>query len=602
MLAVAGEALSALPDGERAGVIAYGESAMVEVPLSAEPSLSGLHTQPGGEASDLDGALRLASALLGESGGLTVISDGKSEVSAATVEMLTGAGVAVDVLRLETQGGADAQVSELTAPASAYEGQSVTLRAVVDATQSMQATLALYQNGELTATREVELSPGENRFAFTDVAAQSGIVTYEARLLTSDDTNAQNNSAAAYVRVSGAPKVLLAGTNAGVLSLLEAAGFQAEQREPGSMPLSAEGYLAYDAVVLDNVDYDWMNERQWQALDGAVRTLGRGLCVLGGDESYALGGYRGTLLEELLPVTIDVRNKLRMPALSLVIAIDKSGSMTAGQFGLTRIEVAKEAAMSAIEVLTERDFAGVIGFDSSAMWVVPFGPVTDLADIETRIGTMRADGGTAFYSALDEAYQALIKADTPQKHVIFLSDGQPADSGFENVALAMRKAGITLTTVAVGTGADARMMELLSTLGGGRSYQVGEFDNVPKIFTKETMLVGGSYVQNRTFTPVITEISSLTDFEGFPSLDGYLTTLEKETANVALVSDADDPLLAWWNAGAGTVLAWTSDARGAWTQNYLIWENAARFFGNMVSRVLPGESGQGTLTASVTDG
>ena len=43
-------------------------------------------------------------------------------------------------------------------------------------------------------------------------------------------------------------------------------------------------------------------------------------------------------------MTIDVRDRQRMPSLSLVICIDKSGSMTAGQFGTTRIEVAKEAA------------------------------------------------------------------------------------------------------------------------------------------------------------------------------------------------------------------------------------------------------------------
>ena len=63
---------------------------------------------------------------------------------------------------------------------------------------------------------------------------------------------------------------------------------------------------------------------------------------------------RGTSLEALLPVSIDVRNKQRMPALSLVICIDKSGSMTSGQFGASRIEAAKEAAMSALEVLSER--------------------------------------------------------------------------------------------------------------------------------------------------------------------------------------------------------------------------------------------------------
>ena len=70
-----------------------------------------------------------------------------------------------------------------------------------------------------------------------------------------------------------------------------------------------------------------------------------------------------------------------------------------------------------------------------------------------------------------------------------------------------------------------------------------EFDNIPKIFTKETYLVSGSYVQNRVFTPLIAENSTLTDYAGLPQLTGYLATTEKSLANVALVSDKDEPVL-----------------------------------------------------------
>ena len=57
--------------------------------------------------------------------------------------------------------------------------------------------------------------------------------------------------------------------------------------------------------------------------------------------------------------------------------------------------------------------------------VVPFQSVSSLSDVQSQIGTLRADGGTAFYSALDEAYRVLQGAQTPQKHVIFLSDVSP---------------------------------------------------------------------------------------------------------------------------------------------------------------------------------
>ncbi len=596
-------ALDTLPPGEEAGVIVFGENAMVETPMGEEPSFTGVHAAVGGGGSNLDGALLLASALMPSdgAGGITVLSDGRADVDASTAGALSARGIRVDTLAFSTGGESDAQLSELAAPAEVYEGQSISIKVVIDANAAMEGTLVLYQNGEPTATRSVALTKGENRFAFTDTAKKTGIVTYEAQLSCPDDAQSRNNSASAYVCVTGAPGVLLVSQSEAVEALFSAAGMRISRIRPEELPLTADGFLPYDAIVLNNVDYDAATEQQWQALNAAVRTLGRGLCVLGGDSSYALGGYRGTVLEELLPVSIDVRNKLQMPALSLVIAIDKSGSMTAGQFGTSRIEVAKEAAMRAIEVLTERDKVGVIGFDDTAKWVVPFQNANDLNAIESLIGTIRADGGTAFYSPLSEALDTLAASETPQKHVIFLSDGQPADTGFQDIALAMSKAGITLTTVAVGSGADTNLMALLSTLGGGRSYAAGEFDNIPKIFTKETMLAGGSYVQNRVFTPIITESSTLTAYDGFPSLSGYLTAVEKPTASVALTSDTEDPLLSWWNVGAGKAVAWMSDAEGAWTEGFLRWENAAAFFGGMVARVLPGSDRDGTLAAAVTD-
>lgn len=592
--------LESLPQSQQAGVMAFGTEAMVEVPLSQQPAFTGLHTQVDGAATDLDAALRLASALTPSgSGGITVLTDGKGAVSQGTLDMLASQKVTVDALILEAATGADAQLTELNAPAQLREGQSLTLQAVIDASEAMTGTLVLYQNGSPTATRQVELKKGENRVAFSDVARQTGIVTYSAQIVCEGDTQPRNNSAAAYVQVLGAPCVVLISESNGVEKLFEATGMAVEILSPAEMPVSADRYLNVDAIILNNIPYSAASETQWQALESAVTTLGRGLCVLGGDSSYALGGYRGTLLEQLLPVTVDVREKLRMSSLSLVLCIDKSGSMTAGRFGSTRMEVAKEAAMSAVEVLNPRDCIGVIGFDSAAKWVVPFQNATDVATLQAQIGTLRADGGTAFYSALEEAYLTLRNADTPQKHVIFLSDGQPGETGFQSVIQAMQQSGITLTTVAVGNDADQKLMKQMAMLGGGRCYTVGEFDDIPQIFTKETLLVSGSYVQNRTFTPVITEGGSLTNFEGFPTLDGYLSCAEKSMATVSLVSDTEEPLLAHWNAGAGKVIAWMSDAEGAWTNGFLQWADAPRFFGGLVAQVLPGQSRQGTLEAKI---
>ena len=589
--------------GLAAGVIAFGGDAMVEVPLSDAPDYQGVRTAVDPQDSNLAGALSLAGALLpSETGGrVAVLSDGLAGEAADQARALARRGVAVDVLPFAPADVPDAQVTSVKVPASAYQGQGFSVTIQVDAAAEGAATLVLSQNRAPVATREVTLRRGENVFVFRDVAAASGVVTYEARLLFPGDGRAQNDSLSAYLPVSGAPRVLVvegrSGEGSQMAAMLSAAGMECDTVLPAALPTAPEGLMGYDGVALVNVDYDSADDAQWRALIAAVRTLGRGLAVIGGDQSYALGGYRGSQLEDALPLTIDVKNRLDMPSLALMLVIDKSGSMSEGMFGTTRLELAKEAAMRAAEVLTENDQVGVIAFDDAAKWVVPLQNVEDVAAIQRSIGTIRLGGGTAFYTALQQSLQALRQSDAAQKHIIFLTDGQAGDSGYESLVDTMQQSGITLTTVAVGSGADARLLRTLAARGGGRAYAADEFDNLPKIFTKETYLVSGSYVQNRVFTPAVAHASLLTDYPGFPALSGYLAATPKALSTVELVTDREDPLLCWWQYGAGRVLCFTADSRGAWTGDLLRWDRGGDFYAGMVAFTLPGALREGEITA-----
>ena len=301
----------------------------------------------------------------------------------------------------------------------------------------------------------------------------------------------------------------------------------------------------------------------------------------------------------MLPVTIDVRNRMDLPTTALVIAIDKSGSMTDSSYGVTRLQLAREAACAALEVLNERDQAGVIAFDDAGKWVFHLCPVTDVTALQAQVATIRPGGGTAFYSPMVMAYEALKTAKAQYRHLIFLTDGQAGDTGYMDVVRRMAENGITVTTVAVGDGADYAGMAKIAEAGKGRMYLAGPFDSLPRIFTKETMLISGSYVQNRTFTPVITD-ASMTDFPGFPELGGYLAVTEKPLATVSLCSDRQDPILAWWQYGAGRVVSWTSDVQGGWSAAFLDWDRAAEFFAGLISFILPDRSGNGEI--SLEDG
>ena len=112
-----------------------------------------------------------------------------------------------------------------------------------------------------------------------------------------------------------------------------------------------------------------------------VRELGRGLVMVGGDQSYGVGGYGTTPIEQALPVYMDVRDRQERPDLALVFVIDKSGSMdachcsgpnrqTARSFegGPRKVDIAKDAVVQATAVLREHDTVGVVAFDSTAHW------------------------------------------------------------------------------------------------------------------------------------------------------------------------------------------------------------------------------------------
>ena len=590
VVSLARQALQEAGNDRKTGIIVFGRHAAVEKSIGGNTEWTGLHVSADRSASNLGEALSLASALLptDSNGGIAVISDGAVTGAAEWADSRTG--VPVNTLQVARKTGPDAQVTEISVPDTLYQGQKYTTLVTVYTNTAGEATLLLSENHETPRTQRVTLRKGENTFAFESVASRSGVIPCEAQILLDGDTVAPNNLNGTYTVVSGEMNVLLAEGKSGegeeLKKMLESAGMKVRVIPVSMLSEQAADLWAYHAIALVNVDAEQLSEAQAEALDEAVRELGCGLAVFGGDSSYALGGYRGSLIEKMLPVSIDVKNKMDLPSTALVIAIDKSGSMSDSSWGLTRLQLAREAACSALEILNERDSAGVIAFDDTGKWVVPLSPVTDVAAMQEKVRTIRLGGGTAFYSPLKMAKDALENVNAQYKHVIFLTDGEAGDTGYEDVVKEMAEKGITVTTVAVGDGSDTAGMRKLAELGKGRMYYAGPFDSLPKIFTKETLMISGSYVQNRTFTPIVTD-PSMTNFDGFPVLDGYLATTEKPLATVSLCSNRKEPVLAWWQYGAGKVAAWTSDVQGGWTVSFLNWEDAPAFFSGILSYILP---------------
>jgi len=250
----------------------------------------------------------------------------------------------------------------------------------------------------------------------------------------------------------------------------------------------------------------------------------------------------------VLPVTFEAK-KEKPDSVAMIIVLDKSGSM-----GGQKIEMTKEAAKAPLALLKDTDSFGVAAFDYNFYWPVKFQPVVNRAAITQAISSIIAGGETNIYPAMREAYVQLAGSVTQVKHVILLSDGRSLPDDFEGLTKKMADAKITVSTVAVGNGADRELLSQIANWGHGRTYYLEDPTAVPQIFTEETELATGKTLREESFKPVVkknVEAFKGIDFNAAPPLLGYVATKSKDTSEVLLESKRKDPILARWQYGLG---------------------------------------------------
>src|SRR5438132_1222484 len=259
--------------------------------------------------------------------------------------------------------------------------------------------------------------------------------------------------------------------------------------EPPQLPTDLAGLQKYDGIVLSNVSSLKLTRTQMTHIRDYVRDGGGGLLMVGGEESFGLGGYYRTPIEEALPVTMEVKQKVEIPSLAVVLSIDRSGSMAmATDEKVTKLDLAKEAAHLVVDLLDERNEVGVMSWDTEFVWDAPVRPARDRQAIHHAIATIKAGGGTDGYPALKEAYAGRFDRTALLKHVIFLSDGQMTRGDFQGLLRRMAKDKITVSTVAIGKDADVQLMVDVAKWGKGRFYYTEDSQTIPRIFTLETQL------------------------------------------------------------------------------------------------------------------
>ncbi len=587
---------------DQVGLITYGKTALFVAPISREwkrletLDLSGPGKVNGARTNGAE-AIDLALSAFPPDGGkrIVVLSDGNDNGPAINkiAQSAAARNIQVSTVAIQAPLVQEIWIEAIEAPQFVRDGEQYDVSVLVRSTLPSSGVLRLWQNDRIIGESNIEVRDGANRFGTTLTASQQGFHSFGARIDVPIDTFAENNLGYGFTVVKDQGQVLIIapdGVDAKpVQSALNLAGAKVEVQPPSFIPSKLSLMKKYDAMVLLNVPAKALAYDQAQTVVHFAGGLGRGLMVVGGEESFSLGNYAESPLAAALPVAMSVPGKIEKGTLGLILVIDKSGSMDTSEGGVQKMAMAREAAIKTTDVLTGVDVLGVLAFDTEVRWIVlpdQIGTGQSLERIRQKISTIEASGGTEIHNALANAYNTALRLPARFKHIILFSDGRSlTESDYTDLMRRMGEAKITLSTIAIGSDSDLQLMERLAKEGNGRYYFSKDAKEVPQITTRETRIASGSAAVEGQFQPVVVSASPILKAirpSDLPKLDGYVVTTLKPNAQLAIASDRADPILAHWQFGLGRVAVWTSDLQPKWAKGWLNWNEFQRFWSQAV--------------------
>ena len=526
-------------------------------------------------STHIEAALDAALALHADAplAGVVVISDGQENVGDAE-RALRGAREA----RLPLQWAAIARAApptrivQVLAPGRARVGQrvqvTVQLAGVLDRALRIEAS-ARGPSGEMqTGSTEVV---DEGRATIVLDASHSGplLVDVSVRDPASGATIDASADAAVIDVAPRAAVLYVKGSSGSFSQSLLGGGWSLDVVPVARLDGEADGLDAYQAVVLDDVAVSDAGPRFWNALAVAVRERGLGLLVLGGERSFARGGYRGSTLESLLPVSSEPA-ALDQPA-SVVFAVDKSGSMGEGSGGVERFQLAQRAVLETARGLGPRDSLGLLVFDVAPRVIVPLGPAADRVAALGRDWRASPNGGTRIGPALEAAIGELERSGTGRRLLVVVTDGFSDDGSNAELHARLARARIETIALAIGPDADVAALQRLFGSGEGQVVRVSESAELPGAMRsglerrRARVERGVIAVEQRQALPF--HPGTLADW---PAIAAHAVTRSQPAAVVAVQSRQGEPLIAFQRSGRGRVVAVTSGF-GAWTPGWLSW-------------------------------
>ena len=602
-------------DGDRVAVVGFGARAGLEQLPSASAHLQRFEREVDPDGSDLAEALETALELVpgDRQGAILLLSDGENNGRdpLPAARRAFARGVRIDVRPFPRANTADLSIERIDLPETAAMLEPFQFSVWVHSDRRVEGDFTLERHGAVLSSGRRVFEAGMNRIVLRDVIDEAGIGDYRVRVDAGEDRVPENNSAIGALRVEGARSILVVnddGAEDTLVRVLRAARIPVKLTSPENARLDALSLAAHRAVVLENVAAG--------RLGGGLRSLARfvvdrggGLCVTGGKASFGTGGYFRSVLDPLLPVSMEMRQEHRKQAIALAIALDRSGSMSApAGGGLIKMDLANLGTAAAIELLAPIDSVAVIAVDSAPHVVQELAPVVDVPELAGRVKGIDVGGGGIFtYTALVAAAQQLSKAEQTTRHIIIFADAADAEEpgDYVKTCAELVRAGVTVSVIGLGSESDvdAEFLKDLAAKGGGQIYFTTDPSELPRLFAQDTLAVSrATFVEEPTACRVLPDLFGLGEVPGgeFARLDGYnLTYLRSGAiAGVATQDEYQAPVFAFMQQGLGRTAAFTGQIGGTYGGSVVAWPGFASFFVS-ITRWLVGQEEPGEVFASL---
>ncbi len=351
---------------------------------------------------------------------ILVFSDGYSTDALRDAEIeLQKRQISVDSRTLEVRTDQDVQIQNLQIPPVTTPKENYLITFQVSGKPGTPVPYRVMRDGQRIYEATLELKTNLEQVRLTDRSEQAGIAVYEVSLDLPRDPIQQNNHASACVSVEGAPKILVlsAFRDDPIAASLKKQGFDVDLKTIGEN-LSDFRLPGYRAIWIHQFPAYAASTDFWKALDFQVHYQGAGLVMVGGRQSYASGGFFSSPIGDLLPVSMELRQDHRKMGTSLVVSMDRSGSMAAAVGKMTKMDMANDGCARAVEMLGTDDLIAVFAVDTQAH------PIVDLCQIGGHqkqicqtVRRIESSGGGIFIYEASEIREVIAVVVTPEEVV-----------------------------------------------------------------------------------------------------------------------------------------------------------------------------------------